>query len=85
MGSGGGQRIRYLHVRSSRADSTPILLCHGWPGYYLELLDLVPLLTEPDDADLRAFDVIVPSVPGFAFPHHCPTAVEVLAHVTCTG
>nr|WP_314142160.1 alpha/beta fold hydrolase [uncultured Rhodococcus sp.] len=62
-----GQRIHYLHVRSSRADSTPVLLCHGWPGSYLEFLDLVPLLTEPDDDDLQAFDVIVPSVPGFAF------------------
>ncbi|MEK8072617.1 epoxide hydrolase family protein [Rhodococcoides navarretei] len=62
-----GQRIHYLHVRSSRADSTPVLLCHGWPGSYLEFLDLIPLLTEPDDVDLQAFDVIVPSVPGFAF------------------
>ncbi len=62
-----GQRIHYLHVRSSRADSTPVLLCHGWPGSFLEFLDLIPLLTEPDEADLRAFDVIVPSVPGFAF------------------
>lgn len=62
-----GQRIHYLHVRSSRADSTPVLLCHGWPGSYLEFLDIVPLLTEPDDAEVQAFDVIVPSVPGFAF------------------
>ncbi|OZD81304.1 hypothetical protein CH273_11190 [Rhodococcus sp. 05-339-2] len=44
-----------------------MLLCHGWPGLYLEVLDLVPLLTDQDDADLRAFDVIVPSVPGFDF------------------
>jgi len=62
-----GQRIHYLHVRSSRADSTPVLLCHGWPGSYLEFLDLIPLLTEPEDAGSQAFDVIVPSVPGFAF------------------
>ncbi|MDJ0394048.1 epoxide hydrolase [Rhodococcus sp. G-MC3] len=62
-----GQRIHYLHVRSSRADSTPVLLCHGWPGSYLEFLDLIPLLTEPDNAALQVFDVIVPSVPGFAF------------------
>ncbi|MGU3435097.1 epoxide hydrolase family protein [Actinomycetes bacterium M1A6_2h] len=62
-----GQRIHFLHVRSSRADATPVLLCHGWPGSYLEFLDLVPLLTEPDDANSRAFDVVVPSVPGFAF------------------
>jgi pimeloyl-ACP methyl ester carboxylesterase len=62
-----GQRIHYVHVRSSRDDATPVLLCHGWPGSYLEFLDLIPLFTEPDDADSRAFDVVVPSVPGFAF------------------
>lgn len=62
-----GQRIHYLHVRSSRADATPILLCHGWPGSFLEFLDLIPLLTEPVEPSASAFDVVIPSVPGFAF------------------
>lgn len=62
-----GQRIHYVHVASSRPEAVPILLCHGWPGSFLEFLDLIPLLTEPDDPDAVAFDVVVPSVPGFAF------------------
>ncbi|NQX29040.1 alpha/beta fold hydrolase [Microbacteriaceae bacterium VKM Ac-2854] len=62
-----GQRLHYLHVRSPRPDATPILLCHGWPGSFLEFLDLIPLLSEPADAEAEAFDVIIPSVPGFAF------------------
>jgi pimeloyl-ACP methyl ester carboxylesterase len=61
------QPIHYVHVRSSRPDATPLLLCHGWPGAFLEFLDLVPLLTEPEDPSDRAFHVVVPSVPGFAF------------------
>ena len=79
-----GQRIHYPHVRWSRADSTPVLLCHGWPGSYLEFLDLIPLLTEPADEDLRAFDVIVPSTtcpfdeePDGALGRH-----RILAHIT---
>lgn len=60
-----GQRIHYAHVRSSRADAVPLLLCHGWPGSFLEFLDILPLLTEPDAG--IAFDVVIPSVPGFAF------------------
>lgn len=62
-----GQRIHFVHVRSSRPDATPLLLCHGWPGSFLEFLDMIPLLTEPQDPAARAFDVVVPSVPGFAF------------------
>ena len=60
------QPIHYVHVRSSRVDATPLLLCHGWPGAFLEFLDLIPLLTEPRDPSERAFHVVVPSVPGFA-------------------
>ncbi|WP_322410587.1 epoxide hydrolase [Microbacterium invictum] len=60
-----GQPIHYAHVRSSQADAVPLLLCHGWPGSYLEFLDIVPLLTDPGSGP--AFHVVIPSVPGFAF------------------
>ncbi len=42
-----GQRFHFLHVESSQADATPIVLLHGWPGSFLEFLDVIPLLTEP--------------------------------------
>ncbi|WP_454042836.1 epoxide hydrolase [Cellulosimicrobium sp. Marseille-Q8652] len=65
-----GQRLHVLHVRSSHEDATPLVLTHGWPGSFVELLDLIGPLTEPqehggDPAD--AFHVVVPSIPGFGF------------------
>ena len=60
------QDVHFAHVRGTGPNPLPIVLTHGWPGSFLEYLDLIPLLTRPDDpAD--AFDVIVPSLPGFGF------------------
>ncbi|QMW64868.1 epoxide hydrolase [Mumia sp. ZJ1417] len=65
-----GQRIHFLHVRSREADALPLLLTHGWPGSVVEFLDVVGPLTDPvaygGDA-AQAFDVVIPSLPGFAF------------------
>lgn len=55
----------FFHVRSSRTDAKPLLLCHGWPQTSLEFLDIIPLLTEPSNASDQAFHVVVPSLPGF--------------------
>lgn len=65
-----GQRIHFIHVRSPRPDATPLLLTHGWPGSFVEFLDVIRPLSNPaayggDPAD--AFHVIVPSLPGFTF------------------
>lgn len=54
-----------LHIRSSRADATPLLLAHGWPSTCFEFLDSAQLLAEPDDGP--AFHVMCPSLPGYAF------------------
>lgn len=62
-----GEDIHFLHVRSSRADATPVILTHGWPGSVLEYLDLIAPLTEPESADAPAFHVVLPSLPGFGF------------------
>jgi pimeloyl-ACP methyl ester carboxylesterase len=62
-----GESIHFLHVRSSRADATPLLLTHGWPGSVIEFLDLIGPLTEPGDPGLPAFHVVLPSLPGFGF------------------
>ncbi len=65
-----GQRIHFLHVRSSSPTARPLLLCHGWPGSVIEFLDVIGPLTEPqahgghvDDA----FHVVIPSLPGYGF------------------
>jgi epoxide hydrolase len=62
-----GQDIHFLHVRSSRANATPLIVVHGWPGSVVEFLDLIAPLTEPASADDPAFHVVIPSLPGYGF------------------
>ncbi|MFD5215332.1 epoxide hydrolase family protein [Microbacterium sp. NPDC058345] len=65
-----GQNIHAVHVRSPHPDATPLLLMHGWPGSFLEFESLIGPLTDPvahggEASD--AFDVVIPSHPGFGF------------------
>ncbi|WP_109474145.1 epoxide hydrolase family protein [Ornithinimicrobium cavernae] len=62
-----GLGIHFLHRRSSRADATPLVLSHGWPGSIVEFLDVVDELAEPKDPDAPAFHVVAPSLPGFGY------------------
>jgi len=55
-----GQRIHFVHVRSSNPDAVALLLGHGWPGSMVEFLDVIPLLT----AD---FHLVIPAHPNFGF------------------
>jgi pimeloyl-ACP methyl ester carboxylesterase len=64
-----GQRIHYVHVKGA-SGSKPLILTHGWPGSFMEMYKIIPLLTDPANngfADFPPFDVIVPSLPGFGF------------------
>jgi len=61
-----GLRLHAIHQRGRGPRPLPLLVAHGWPSTCYEAIDLIGLLTGPDDpAD--AFDVIVPSLPGFGF------------------
>jgi pimeloyl-ACP methyl ester carboxylesterase len=65
-----GQTVHFVHQRGRGPRPLPLILSHGWPSSFVELLKLVPLLTDPaahgaDEED--SFDVVVPSLPGFAF------------------
>ncbi|CAM3502293.1 epoxide hydrolase family protein [Isoptericola cucumis] len=62
-----GLGIHFLHRRSARADATPLVLTHGWPGSVREFTDVVEELADPRDAEAPAFHVVVPSLPGFGF------------------
>jgi epoxide hydrolase len=62
-----GLGIHFLHRRSARADATPLILTHGWPGSIAEFIDVVDELADPKDADAPAFHVVVPSLPGFGY------------------
>ena len=62
--------IHFPHIRSRSASALPIVLTHGWPGTFAELISLGNRLADParygrDPID--AFDVVIPSLPGFVF------------------
>ncbi len=60
------QRIHFVHVKSSRKGALPLILTHGWPSTFTEYLKLVEPLTNPASGE-PAFDVVIPSLPGFGF------------------
>jgi epoxide hydrolase len=65
-----GQTIHFLHVPSPESNAIPLLLIHGWPGSFVEFIDLIGPLTDPgayggNPAD--AFHVVIPSIPGHGF------------------
>ncbi|WP_026632518.1 epoxide hydrolase family protein [Dyadobacter alkalitolerans] len=62
-----GQNIHYLHIKSPRANATPLMLVHGWPGSFADFIKVIEPLTNPESDDQIAFDLIIPSIPGFGF------------------
>jgi pimeloyl-ACP methyl ester carboxylesterase len=65
-----GQSIHFLHVRSPEPNAFPLILTHGWPGSIVEYLDVIGPLTDPrahGGDPSTAFDLVIPSVPGFGF------------------
>jgi len=62
-----GLGIHFLHRRSGRADATPLILTHGWPGSVAEFADVIDELADPPDAGAPAFHVVAPSLPGFGY------------------
>ena len=66
----GGLDIHFIHQKGKGPAPLPLVLTHGWPGSFVEMERIIPLLTDPaahggDPAD--AFDIVVPSLPGFGF------------------
>ena len=65
-----GQTIHFLHVKSPEPDALPLLLTHGWPGSFVEFLEVLGPLSDPRShggSPGDAFDLVVPSIPGFGF------------------
>jgi len=65
-----GLDIHFIHVRSKHERALPIIITHGWPGSILEQVKLVGPLTDPTAYGGRAedaFDVVIPSIPGYGF------------------
>jgi pimeloyl-ACP methyl ester carboxylesterase len=65
-----GVDIHFIHVRSPHEHAMPLVMTHGWPGSVVELLEVVAPLTDPTAHGGRpddAFDLVLPSVPGYGF------------------
>ncbi|HWY29234.1 MAG TPA: epoxide hydrolase [Candidatus Acidoferrum sp.] len=65
-----GVDIHFIHVRSKEKNALPIIITHGWPGSVIEQLKIVGPLTDPTAYGGKAedaFDVVIPSMPGYGF------------------
>lgn len=65
-----GTDIHFIHVRSNGKNAIPLVLLHGWPSSFYQMLKIVSLLVDPkhqDDQSDICFDVIIPSLPGYGF------------------
>ncbi|HEY6232133.1 MAG TPA: epoxide hydrolase, partial [Pyrinomonadaceae bacterium] len=65
-----GLSIHFIHEQGLGPRPLPLVITHGWPGSFVEMLKLIPLLTDPAAHGAAAedsFDVIVPSIPGYGF------------------
>lgn len=71
-----GLDIHFIHVRSKHANAMPVIINHGWPGSVIEQMKIIDPLTNPTahgGSAADAFDVVIPSMPGYGFSAR-PTA-----------
>src|SRR5215218_9266786 len=86
-----GLDIHFIHVRSKHKNALPLIITHGWPGSIIEQLKIIDPLTNPTAHGGKvedAFDVVIPSMPGYGFsgkptttgwgPEHMAQAWDVL-------
>jgi pimeloyl-ACP methyl ester carboxylesterase len=65
-----GLDIHFIHVKSRHENALPLIITHGWPGSVIELLEVVDPLTDPTShggTAEDAFDLVIPSIPGYGF------------------
>jgi Epoxide hydrolase N terminus len=65
-----GEDVHFIHVKSPHEEALPLIMTHGWPGSVIELLETVGPLTDPTEHGghaEHAFDLVLPSVPGYGF------------------
>lgn len=69
-----GTAVHFVHIRGHGDDRVPLILTHGWPSTFAEMLPLVPLLAD-------GFDLVIPDLPGFGFsaPLTGPTTEAAIA------
>lgn len=65
-----GLDIHFVHVRSKHKNALPVIITHGWPGSIIEQMKIIDPLTDPTAYGGKpedAFDVVIPSIPGYGF------------------
>jgi pimeloyl-ACP methyl ester carboxylesterase len=65
-----GLDIHFIHVKSKHPNALPLIVTHGWPGSIIEQLKIIGPLTDPTahgETAADAFDVVIPSLPGYGF------------------
>lgn len=65
-----GLDIHFIHVRSRHPNALPLIVTHGWPGSVIEQMKIIDPLTSPTAHGGKAedaFDVVIPSLPGYGF------------------
>ncbi len=65
-----GQTLHFIHERGTGPNPVPLLLLHGWPSSIVQMLQIIPMLTNPvshGGRDVDSFDVVAASLPGFGF------------------
>jgi pimeloyl-ACP methyl ester carboxylesterase len=65
-----GVDIHFIHVRSKNPNALPVIITHGWPGSIIEQIKVIAPLTDPTAYGGKAedaFDVVIPSIPGYGF------------------
>ena len=71
-----GLDIHFIHVRSKHENALPLIMTHGWPGSIIEQIKIIDPLTNPTangGSASDAFDVVIPSIPGYGYSSK-PTA-----------
>jgi pimeloyl-ACP methyl ester carboxylesterase len=65
-----GLDVHFIHVKSKHPNALPVIVTHGWPGSIIEQLKIIGPLTDPTahgGTAADAFDVVIPSIPGYGF------------------
>ncbi|TGM97036.1 epoxide hydrolase family protein [Leptospira yasudae] len=62
-----GTKIHFIYAKGKGKNPVPLLLLQGWPSSFIQMLDIIPLLTEERDDETPTFDVVAASLPGYLF------------------
>src|SRR5438132_11908881 len=79
-----GLDIHFIHVRSKHKNALPLIVTHGWPGSIVEQLKIIDPLTNPTahgGSASDAFDVVIPSMPGYGYSGKPTTTGWDVAHI----